>query len=167
MIKRVKRKQLMQLIKEEIIKFNQANINESKTVPVKQKQNDKDILKSLIKECLIEVFDKTKKTVVKEGYAHNDYDTISELLTKFGWAYSDAYGVRNKETGQEGTRYVLEPYPRNLNGVKPVDINTLKAKMTEILGQENVLFSPGRHRQAPEITNMSMVVLGGDNYDEE
>lgn len=59
-------------------------------------------------------------------------------------------------------RYIIEPYPNNPDGIKPMNVEEMKAKMTEFIGPDNVLFSEGQHRQAPEIKNLSMVVLS--NY---
>ncbi len=56
-------------------------------------------------------------------------------------------------------RYIIEPYPNNPDGIKPMNVEEMKAKMTEFIGPDNVLFSEGQHRQAPEIKNLSMVVF--------
>ena len=40
-----------------------------------------------------------------------------------------------------------------------MDVDEMKEKMVALLGQENVIFSEGQHRQAPEIKNLSMVVF--------
>lgn len=105
---------------------------------------------------------KTKKKYIYEAVSYDDFGTISEVLEQCGWAYSDAYEVRNRKTGQMGMRYVIEPYPNNLNGTKPCDLETLKQKIIEFVGQENVIFSEGQHVQAPEIKNMSMVIIDNE-----
>ena len=96
---------------------------------------------------------------VNETIEYDDYGSISDALAQCGWAYSDCYDVHNRETGQSGIRYIIEPYPNNLEGIEPMDVEEMKQKMTELIGEENVIFSEGQHRQAPEIKNLSMVVF--------
>ena len=96
---------------------------------------------------------------VNETIEYDDYGSISDALAQCGWAYTDSYDVHNRKTGQDGIRYIIEPYPNNLEGVKPMDVEEMKQKMTELIGEENILFSEGQHRQAPEIKNLSMVVF--------
>ena len=99
---------------------------------------------------------------VNETIEYNDYGSISDALAQCGWAYSNAYDVHNKKTGQTGVRYIIEPYPNNLKGIEPMDVEEMKEKMVALLGQGNVIFSEGQHRLAPEIKNLSMVVLNGE-----
>ena len=96
---------------------------------------------------------------VNETIEYDDYGSISDALAQCGWAYSDCYDVHNRNTGQNGIRYIIEPYPNNLEGIKPMDVDEMKEKMVALLGQENVIFSEGQHNQAPEIKNLSMVVF--------
>lgn len=96
---------------------------------------------------------------VNETIEYDDYGSISDALAQCGWAYSGCYDVHNRETGQSGIRYIIEPYPNNLEGVKPMDVEEMKQKMTELIGEENILFSEGQHRYAPEIKKLSMVVF--------
>ena len=96
---------------------------------------------------------------INETIEYDDYGSISDALAQCGWAYSDCYDVHNRNTGQNGIRYIIEPYPNNLEGIKPMDVDEMKEKMVALLGQENVIFSEGQHRQAPEIKNLSMVVF--------
>lgn len=91
------------------------------------------------------------------------YGDISDALVKCGWSYSDAYEVYDKYTGQSGVRFIIEPYGNNLEGIKPFSLEELKQKMTEILGQENVIFSEGHHAKIPQIRNLSMVVLDDED----
>lgn len=95
---------------------------------------------------------------VNETIEYDDYGGISDALAQCGWAYTDSYDVHNRKTGQDGIRYIIEPYPNNLEGIKPMDVEEMKQKMTELIGEENILFSEGQHRYAPEIKNLSMVV---------
>ena len=99
---------------------------------------------------------------VNETIEYDDYGSISDALAQCGWAYSNAYDVHNKKTGQTGVRYIIEPYPNNLKGIEPMDVEEMKEKMVALLGQGNVIFSEGQHHQAPEIKNLSMVVLDGE-----
>lgn len=99
---------------------------------------------------------------VNETIEYDDYGSISDALAQCGWAYSDCYDVHNRNTGQNGIRYIIEPYPNNLEGIKPMDVEEMKEKMVALLGQGNVIFSEGQHHQAPEIKNLSMVVLDGE-----
>ena len=99
---------------------------------------------------------------VNETIEYDDYGSISDALAQCGWAYSNAYDVHNKKTGQTGVRYIIEPYPNNLKGIEPMDVEEMKEKMVALLGQGNVIFSEGPHRLAPEIKNLSMVVLNGE-----
>lgn len=96
---------------------------------------------------------------LEENVEYDDYASISEALVQCGWAYSDSFEVVNRKTGQHGMRYIIEPYPNNPDGIKPMNVEEMKAKMTEFIGPDNVLFSEGQHRQAPEIKNLSMVVF--------
>ena len=96
---------------------------------------------------------------INETIEYDDYDGISDALAQCGWAYSDCYDVHNRNTGQNGIRYIIEPYPNNLEGIKPMDVDEMKEKMVALLGQETVIFSEGQHHQAPEIKNLSMVVF--------
>lgn len=94
---------------------------------------------------------------LKESVNFNDYAEISNALENCGWSYTDAYDVRNSKTGQIGIRYVLSP-----NGRGAVDSEELESRMTDLLGADNVVFSQGTHRYAPELTNLSMVVLDNE-----
>lgn len=85
--------------------------------------------------------------------------SVLKALSQCGWAYSNAYDVTNSQTGQKGVRYIIEPYAGNLDNVKPLDAEQLKQKMTELFGQDKVIFSQGQHRNAPELKNLSMIVL--------
>lgn len=96
---------------------------------------------------------------LEENVEYDDYASISEALVQCGWAYTDSFEVVNRKTGQHGMRYIIEPYPNNPDGIKPMNVEEMKAKMTEFIGPDNVLFSEGQHRQAPEIKNLSMVVF--------
>lgn len=91
---------------------------------------------------------------LKESIAFNDYSEISNALKECGWSYTDAYDVRNSKTDQFGIRYVLSPVNNDAS-----DIEGLKTKMIKLLGSNNVIFSQGTHRYAPELTNLSMIVL--------
>ena len=96
---------------------------------------------------------------VNETIEYDDYGSISDALAQCGWAYTDSYDVHNRNTGQSGIRYIIEPYPNNLEGIEPMDVEEMKQKMTELIGEENVIFSEGQHRYAPEIKKLSMVVF--------
>lgn len=85
--------------------------------------------------------------------------SVLKALSQCGWAYSNAYDVTNSQTGQKGVRYIIEPYAGNLDNVKPLDAEQLKQKMVELFGQDKVIFSQGQHRNAPELKNLSMIVL--------
>lgn len=96
---------------------------------------------------------------VNETIEYDDYGSISDALAQCGWAYTDCYDVHNRKTGQNGVRYIIEPYPNNLEGIKPMDVEEMKQKMTELIGEENMFFSEGQLRQASEIKILSMVVV--------
>lgn len=113
----------------------------------------------LTESQLRQVIAESVKRVLSESLNGNDYSGISDMLDELGWAYSDCYEVTNRNTGQSGMRYILETYPQNLNGIKPVDVETLKSTMIERLGADNVIFSEGQNRFAPEMKNISMIVL--------
>lgn len=116
--------------------------------------NRKKALKEAGNNCEEKVYKK-----LNENVEYDDYASISEALAQCGWAYTDSFEVVNRNTGQHGMRYIIEPYPNNPDGVKPMNVEQMKAKMTEFIGPDNVLFSEGQHRQAPEIKNLSMVVF--------
>lgn len=99
------------------------------------------------------------RRLVKESIDYDDYGAISNALAKCGWAYTDTINVHNRYTGQEGIRYIIEPYPNNPDGVKPVSVDVLKQYMIQLIGEENIHFTEGQHRYAPEIRNLSMVVV--------
>lgn len=99
------------------------------------------------------------KNHLNESVSPYDYAEISDALAECGWSYVDAFDVRSKSTGKEGVRYILEPYPNNNEGIEPLDVEQMKERMTQLIGQNNVIFSEGQHRQAPEIKNLSMVVF--------
>lgn len=120
----------------------------------------KEIVDGFLKES------KTRKKAIKESIAYDDYSAISDLLAKCGWAYSDAYDVRNRNTGQLGVRYIIEPYPNNLEGVKPCKVKDLKQIITQYIGEQNILFSEGQHSKYPEMRNLSMVVFGDEEIHE-
>ena len=101
---------------------------------------------------------------LNESIGYDDYASISDALAECGWAFTDSYDVRNRNTGQQGIRYIIEPYPDNPDGIKPFDVEQMKRKMTQFIGQDNVIFSEGQHRYAPENKNLSMVVLD-NTYD--
>ena len=46
-----------------------------------------------------------------------------------------------------------------MEGIKPCGVEEMKRRMTEFIGDGNVIFSEGQHRYAPEIKNLSMVVF--------
>ena len=96
---------------------------------------------------------------LNESFEYDDYSAISEALAQCGWAFTDAYDVRNRNTGESGVRYIIEPYPNNMEGIKPCGVEEMKRRMTEFIGDGNVIFSEGQHRYAPEIKNLSMVVF--------
>lgn len=124
-------------------------------------------LTRMITECVKSSIRNNKKKTLKEkvykkldeNVEYDDYASISEALVQCGWGYTDSFEVVNRKTGQHGMRYIIEPYPNNPDGIKPMNVEEMKAKMTEFIGPDNVLFSEGQHRQAPEIKNLSMVVF--------
>lgn len=102
---------------------------------------------------------KSLKKVMNESVECDDFGEISDALAECGWSYTDGWYVKNRETGEEGYRYIIEKYGRNPYGVKPCDIETLKQKMTQFFGEGHVTFTEGQHKYAPEIKNLSMVVF--------
>lgn len=101
---------------------------------------------------------KTRRTV-NENVEYDDHMAISDELNKLGWAYSDSQDVTHKQTGRKGIRWRIEPYRSNLNGTQPADIETVKQTMTQLLGNNNVQFSNGQNKYAPEQTVTSMITL--------
>lgn len=104
-----------------------------------------------------EVFDRRRKyktQQLKESIGHNDYGSISNALEECGWSYVDAYEVKNRTTGQKGTRYVIEPY-----GTDSCGTDEIKQQMIQLIGKDNVVFSEGRSVTAPEIKKLSMIVI--------
>lgn len=77
-----------------------------------------------------------------------------------GWSYTGYYDVKNSKTGQTGIRYVLSP------NVGSSDVGTMRTKMEDLLGTDNVIFSQGTHRYAPEMTKLSMIVLDNSKVQE-
>lgn len=104
--------------------------------------------------------------MLNEGIEYDDHWAIADALEECGWAYSDSSDVVNQKTGQKGIRYRIEPYHRNLNGMKPCSAEEVKNHMIQILGEENVVFSEGTYRYAPELKALSMVVLENGNMSE-
>lgn len=100
-----------------------------------------------------------KESLISESVRYDDYGAISDALAECGWAYSDAYEVKNRTNGQLGMRYIIEKYPNNLDGIKPMEVEEMKQKMTQLLGVDNVIFSEGQHVRYPEMKNLSMVVM--------
>jgi len=88
-----------------------------------------------------------------------DFYGLVRFLDENGWAFHNDYAVRDKD-GNTGTRYELSEYPQNLDHVRPTDRKEMAAKLEEL--QEdygNVVFSEGRHRYAPELKCLSVVLL--------
>jgi hypothetical protein len=104
--------------------------------------------------------------ILNEGIEYDDYGAIADALEECGWAYSDSSDVVNRQTGQKGIRYRIEPYNRNLKGIKPCSAEEVKNRMIQLLGEENVVFSEGTYRYAPELKALSMVVLENGNMSE-
>ena len=121
-----------------------------------------NISDNIIRRVLRESINK----VLNETVEYDDHWAISDALAECGWAYSNATDVHHRDTGRAGVRYVIEPYSNNPNGVKPCDVEKKKKKMTELLGADNVVFSEGRHRYSPEITNLAMVALEPEGLEE-
>lgn len=86
-----------------------------------------------------------------------DFYEFVDLLERNGWAYSNYYEVSNK-SGQTGIRYELEKYPNNLDGVKPVSVEELEQDLKNTFG-DGVIISKGHYRYAPEIKNISVIIL--------
>lgn len=104
--------------------------------------------------------------ILNEGIEYDDHWAIADALEECGWEYSDSSDVVNQKTGQKGIRYRIEPYNRNLKGIKPCSAEEVKNHMIQILGEENVVFSEGTYRYAPELKTLSMVVLENGNMSE-
>lgn len=83
-----------------------------------------------------------------------DHWDVSNELERLGWCYVNSFDVQNRNNGQTGVRYELEP-----NGGKSADENTLKRVITRKFGKDKVFFSTGTHRYAPEITRLSLIVI--------
>ena len=105
------------------------------------------------------IINEAVKRVLRENIEYDDAGAISDALANIGWAYSDSQDVSHRETGRRGIRWRIEPYSGNPNGVKPVDLETVKSTMTQLLGVGNVEFSSGQHRYAPEIKFATMITL--------
>lgn len=114
-----------------------------------------NIPESLIRKAVNESI----KSLIKENVEYDDAWAISDELAKMGWAYSDSQDVVNRNNGRQGIRWRIEPYRSNPHGVKPVDLETVKTTMTNLLGAENIEFSGGHHMYAPEISFTTMITL--------
>lgn len=97
--------------------------------------------------------------IMNESVECDDFAEISDALAECGWSYTDGWYVKNRKTGEEGYRYIIEKYERNPYGVKPCDIETLKQKMAQFFGEGHVIFTEGQHKYTPKIKNLSMVVF--------
>ena len=104
--------------------------------------------------------------ILNEGIEYDDHWAIADALEECGWAYSDSSKKKKKKTGQKGIRYKIEPYHRNLKGIKPCSAEEVKNRMIQLLGEENVVFSDGQYKYAPELKTLSMVVLENNNMSE-
>lgn len=105
------------------------------------------------------VIKESVRRILRENVEYDDAGAISDALANIGWAYSDSQDVTHRETGRNGIRWRIEPYPNNLNGVEPADFETVKSTMTQLLGVGNVEFSGGQNRYAPEIKFATMITL--------
>lgn len=105
------------------------------------------------------IINEAVKRVLKENIEYDDAGAISDALANIGWAYSDSQDVSHRETGRRGIRWRIEPYPGNLNGVNPADLETVKETMINLLGADNVIFSGGGYKYAPESGFNTMITL--------
>lgn len=130
------------------VKFKTSNRNsiENKTLKYENRmKNNTNRLKRLVESAV--------RSALNE---YVDPWDVNRALAECGWAYFDTTDVTHRETGQTGVRYKLE---KERGGC---DEDQLRSRMESIFGKENVIFSTGYHRYAPEITNLSMIILDSD-----
>lgn len=127
--------------------------------------NEND-LKNLIRETISEMgevdeFDNTQNDFAEEpngqyddeGYAEAiDFDTMQNIFKQFGISTIGSREVENPQTGETGIRYEIDG--ENIN--KEELENALKSAANN---PDGIIVSLGRHRNAPEITRWSVVVL--------
>ena len=116
--------------------------------------------KRALYESIMSKVGKVVKEVLTES-EENDIDSPSfydfiDILDNNGWAYYDDQDVQSKD-GRKGVRFALERYPNNGNGIRPVPVETIKDEILAVF--PNAVFSEGRHRYAPEIKNMSVILF--------
>jgi cell division GTPase FtsZ len=110
--------------------------------------NEND-LKNLIRETISEM----GEVMDDEGYAEAiDFDTMQNIFKQFGISTIGSREVENPQTGETGIRYEIDG--ENIN--KEELENALKSAANN---PDGIIVSLGRHRNAPEITRWSVVVL--------
>lgn len=88
-----------------------------------------------------------------EGYAEAiDFDAMQNIFKQFGISTIGSREVENPQTGETGIRYEIDG--ENIN--KEELENALKSAANN---PDGIIVSLGRHRNAPEITRWSVVVL--------
>lgn len=105
------------------------------------------------------IINEAVKRILRENIEYDDAGAISDALAEIGWAFSDSQDVSHRETGRRGIRWRIEPYSGNLNGVNPADLETVKETMINLLGADNVVFSDGGYKYAPESGFTTMITL--------
>ena len=84
-----------------------------------------------------------------------DYDmALIDTLSECGWSFHNFYTVESKSTGKTGTRYEIDKDSKD-----SCSVDKLKQRILSVIPKELVIFSEGQHRYAPEMKQLSVVLL--------
>ena len=88
-----------------------------------------------------------------------DFYDLVDFLDKNGWCFHNDCAVQSTE-GKRGTRYEISEYPQNFNHITPISKDEMRAKLEELEKKySNVVQSMGSNRNAPEMRQLSIVLL--------
>jgi len=101
---------------------------------------------------------KLAKSLVASESEMDFYDFV-DFLDQNGWCFHNDYAVESPD-GKKGTRYEISEYPQNLNHITPISKDEMKAKLEGLEKKySNVVQSMGRNRNAPEMRQLSIILL--------
>lgn len=106
-----------------------------------------DILRQLVKETINDYLNETDEQVV-------DWWQLSNCVEEMGWSIIDSQDVVNRTTNEPAVRVMLT---KNNKGV---DDQEFEQKITQLVGEGNVIFGKAQYRNAPEIQHKTMILMG-------
>lgn len=88
-----------------------------------------------------------------------EFHDLINFLEENGWAFHNSIDVKSTD-GRTGTRYELSPYPQNLDKVEPASMEDMREKIKGLEEKYiNVVESMGAHHHAPEMKQLSVILL--------